>query len=97
MVTDNIFLQQWRNTKEKDYKECFTHEYCWYCCFCPGNNFNDTQEYLNGGENNCYIAKVRYNTVMRIQAGEDILQGKTIKERIDEFELSDVVLQREYK
>lgn len=96
IVKESIFLQQWRNTKEKDYKECFSHEYCYYCCFCPGNNFNDKQEHLNGGENNCYIAKIRYNTVMRMQAGEDILQGKTIKERINELEVSDDVLQHEY-
>ncbi|MBQ9253298.1 MAG: hypothetical protein IJ180_11450 [Bacteroidales bacterium] len=84
VINGNTFIEVWKNTKEKDYKECYSHEYCNYCCFCSGNNYNDTKngEYLNGGENNCYLAKIRYETGMRLRNGEDILQGMTIEERI---------------
>lgn len=92
----NDFIKQWRKTTAADYGECFTHEYC-DCCmlFCPGNNFNDKSEYLNGGENNCYYAKERYNAYMRLRVGEDALRGKTIAERINELSVYEEHLQRE--
>ena len=97
IIKNHPFVKQWRNTTDKDYGECYTHEYCSYCVpFCPGNNYNDKGEALNGGENNCYLAKVRYNTKMRLLAGEDILHGKTIEERIAELPVMDDPLQREY-
>lgn len=93
----NLFIEQWLQTKADDYKECFTHKYCDYCIpFCPGNNYNDRGEPLNGGENNCYLAKIRYNTRMKILAGEDVLHGKTIEERINELSVTDDKLQHEY-
>lgn len=90
------FIKQWIHTSEKDYKECYSHEYCHYCHFCPGNNYNDRRECLNGGENNCYLAKIRYNVTMRLQKGEDILQGKTLEERIKELDITEDFLKREY-
>ena len=95
IILQNAFLRQWKKTSDVDYGECFSHEYCNYCKICPGNNFNDRGDYLNGGENNCYLAKIRYNTHMRIQNGEDILNGKTIEEAIKELTVSDDHLQRE--
>lgn len=96
IVKESQFVSEWRNTNAYDYGECYTHEYCDYCNFCPGNNFNDKGEPLNGGENNCFLAKVRYNAKMRLLSGEDILQGKTIEERIAELEVKNANLQREY-
>lgn len=96
IILQNDFVKQWKNTTENDYGECFKHDYCYYCMlFCPGNNFNDQGDYLNGGENNCYLAKIRYNTYMRIRNGEDILNGKTIEEAIKELTVNDDHLQRE--
>ena len=96
IVKDSPFVCRWSNTKAEDYGECYTHEYCDYCNFCPGNNYNDKGEPLNGGENNCYLAKVRYNTKMRLLAGNDILHGKTIEERIKDLSVADDNLQHEY-
>lgn len=97
ITENNDFLTRWRHITEKDYGECYSHEYCYYCNFCPGNNYNDKGLPLNGGENNCYLAKVRYDTVLRLRAGEDILHGKTIKECISELEVADDILQHEYE
>ncbi len=97
VVDESAFIKQWRQTSASDYRECSSHEYCDYCYFCPGNNFNEKGEYLNGSENNCYLAKVRYDTVMRLRAGEDILHGKTIEDRIRELSVAEDVLQREFK
>lgn len=97
IVEDNVFLSNWKKTTEKDFGECYSHEYCYYCFFCPGNNFNDTGEHLNGGENNCYLAKARYDTMMRLQAGVDILHGMTIEEYISKLDVTEDILQHEYE
>ncbi len=96
IVNNNEFINNWRSTKEKDYGECYTHEYCFYCFFCPGNNYNEVGEHLNGGENNCYLAKARYNLAMRLNSGENILNGKTIEECIQDLEIKNDLLKQEY-
>lgn len=96
IAKSNPFVRHWQQTTANDYGECYTHEYCDYCNFCPGNNYNDRGEPLNGGENNCYLAKARYTTKMRVVAKEDILQGKSIEERIAELTVVEDRLQREY-
>lgn len=96
VFNNNDFIKQWEKIKESDYGDCFKHEYCLYCYFCPGNNYNDKKECLNGGENNCYLAKVRYDTAMRYHGGEDLLHGKSIEERICELDIKHSSLHREY-
>lgn len=96
IVKTNAFLDKWHHIKKEDYGECYTHEYCFYCNFCPGNNFNDKGEPLNGGENNCYLAKARYNTIMRLREGKDILNGKTIEDNIKEMNVKEDELKHEY-
>ena len=95
IVKGNVFIQQWRNTTEDDYKECFSHEYCYYCYFCPGNNYNERGECLNGGENNCYLAKIRYDTAMRYRAGEDVLHGETLEMCVNKMKVAKQILKRE--
>lgn len=96
IIEKNDFLWKWKYTTEKDFNDCYSHEYCYYCYFCPGNNYNDNGEHLNGGENNCYLAKIRYNTVMRLRNGEDILQGMSIENYINTLEIKDDIIQHEY-
>ena len=96
IVLASDFIKKWFQTKETDYGECFKKEYCYYCYFCPGNNYTAHKEYLNGCENNCYLAKIRYNTAKRYHSGEDILQGKTLEEYIQDMEVSIGDLHREY-
>ena len=91
------FVKHWLQTTAQDYNECYTHEYCYYCNFCPGNNYNDKGSPLNGGENNCYYAKARYAAKMRIMNGEDILHGKTIEECIAELTVAYNQPKHEYK
>lgn len=97
IVDNNFFVKNWGKTDSKSYEECFTHEYCDYCFPCPGNNFIDKGDPFKAGENNCYIAKIRYNTILKLKNGKDILHGKTINERINELKVQIPTLNREYE
>ncbi len=97
IIRTSPFVKQWMQTTAKDYGECYSHDYCFYCMpFCPGNNYNDRGECLNGGENNCYIAKIRYDIIKRLNSGDDILHNKTIEDCINELSIAEDDLQREY-
>ncbi|MCR4620247.1 MAG: radical SAM protein [Paludibacteraceae bacterium] len=97
IVVDNNYIKWWKNLKVSQYEECYTHDYCDYCVMCAGNNFNETGDILKAGENNCYIAKARHSFAMKIKAGEDILGGKTLDERIKELKITEPLLKREYR
>lgn len=97
IANSSPFVKQWSQITSQDYGECYTHEYCFYCNFCPGNNYNDNGAPLNGGENNCYYAKVRYTAKMRLMNGEDILHGKTIEESISQLTIVDDQPKHEFK
>jgi|GEM_PF-5112673 len=43
--------------------------------FCADNNYSEHGDVLKAGENNCFMAKVRYNLAKRIQDGYDLLRG----------------------
>ena len=78
-------LAYWRHLKLSDYEECGNYKYCNYCNLCPGNNFSQNGTPLKASENNCYMAKVRYDLAIRLQNGEKPLKGTAIDERLAEF------------
>lgn len=82
IVNNNNKLQQLRNTKATQYEECWTHEYCEYCNFCVGNNYNEHKTIYKASENGCYIAKAHYNLALKINKKIDPLGGKSIQECI---------------
>lgn len=96
IVNGNKLIGEWSSTRESDYEECFTHDYCDYCYFCPGNNYNDRGSRFKAGENNCYLAKIRYATIQKLKNGIDILNGKKLTERISELDVEIPQLNREY-
>lgn len=83
IVKNSKKLQQLRKTKAIQYEECWTHEYCEYCNFCVGNNYNEHGTIYKAGENGCYIAKARYNLALKINNGENPLGGKSIQDCIE--------------
>lgn len=73
-------LKYWRNLTLSKYEECGRYEYCDYCNLCPGINYAEHGTPLKPGENNCYMAKCRYQLANRMKNGYDPLQGKTLQE-----------------
>lgn len=90
ILKTSVPLQEWRNTKFAQYIECWTHEYCAYCNFCPGTNYNEHGNPLKAGENNCYMAKNRYSIAMKIKANQPLLNTLDITNKDSE-------LHREYR
>lgn len=85
VVSDNKDLDWWQNLTLADYEECGRHDYCDYCNLCPGNNFVEHGTPLKAAENNCFMAKVRYELAQKMKRGYDPLQGKTLRERLAEL------------
>ena len=100
IVHDNATLTQWQQLTLNDYEECGRHDYCAYCNLCAGNNYTEHGDVLKAGENNCFMAKVRYNLAKRMQSGYDPLHGKPLRENIAEIDTSESIfnaLKREYE
>jgi radical SAM protein with 4Fe4S-binding SPASM domain len=90
-------LQKWRNTKLKDYEECGKHDYCDYCNLCSGVNYTQHGTPLKAGENNCYVAKIRYELGIKMEKGFDPLNGKTIQECLSSVFVHVHDLKRDYE
>ena len=83
ILTNSHSLIKWQDLKMRFYDECGKHSYCDYCKVCPGLNFAENGSPLKAGENNCYVAKIRYKIAEKIKRGEDPLGGYTISEAIE--------------
>ena len=69
-----------------EYEECGRHDYCAYCNLCPGNNFVEHGTPLEASENNCHMAKIRFELAHKMMAnGYDPLNGKTLRARLSEL------------
>lgn len=73
------------------YEECGRHPYCAFCLICPGLNFNEHGTVFKAAENNCFIARVRYNLSEKMKKGYDPLCGKTLSEKLAEFSRDNVI------
>lgn len=82
IIRNSPKLEMLRESRSTQYEECWTHDYCEYCNFCVGNNFNETHSPYKASKNACNIAKTHYLLARKIQKGDDILEGMTIKECI---------------
>lgn len=76
-------LKWWNVQTLQQYEECGKHEYCDYCNLCAGLNYSELGTPLKAGENNCYMAKVRYELAHKMMTGYDPLQGKSIQDVLD--------------
>ena len=95
MIQNSEDLHWLRKQTIKDFDECGQHDYCPYCQMCPGNNYNSHGTPLKASENNCDIARVRYNLTKKMKEGYDPLKGKSLVERLQDFDTSFDHLQRE--
>lgn len=90
-------MRLWQSLTLSQYKDCGKHEYCDYCNLCAGNNYSEHGNPIIAAENNCYIAKVRYELATKMKKGYDPLNGKSIPDVLNE--LQDYIredLKREY-
>ena len=86
----------WLNKQTlRTFDECGTHDYCTHCQICIGNNYNAHGTPLKASENNCFLAKVRYNLAGKIKHGYDPLYGKSLQDRLQDFDIVLAPLQRE--
>lgn len=82
-VLDNPQLLKWQALTLRQYEECGRHEYCSFCQICPGLNFSENGTPLKASKNSCYVAKIRFNMATKIKNGQDVLNGKSLKEKMD--------------
>ena len=85
ILTQSKNLKFWRHLTLRDYEECGTHDYCDYCNLCAGNNYSEHKTPLKAAENNCYMAKQRYNLAMEMMKGYDPLENRSIDECLEDI------------
>lgn len=68
-------LRKWKSMKISDFKECWKHDYCAYCDMCIGINYSEHKSPFIAGENNCFIAKCKYDLVKKIKANAPLMQN----------------------
>lgn len=78
-------LKWWRDLKLKSFEECGRKEYCDFCNLCPGNNYSEHGTPIKCSENNVYMAKVRYNLMLKMKQGNSPLGGKELGEKLADF------------
>ena len=82
ILSNSSELHKWRGFKLSDSEECGRYDYCDYCYLCPGSNFSLRGDYKKASENNCWLAKVRYNLAMKMMSGYDPLANESLGSRL---------------
>ncbi len=85
VIQNSAELKYWQRLTLNDYDDCGRHNYCDFCNLCPGNNFIEFGTPLKASEVNCNMAKIRYDLAQKLKEGKDPLEGKTVKEKLDEL------------
>lgn len=78
-------LKWWRDLKLLSFDECGTKEYCAFCNLCPGNNYSEHGTPIKCSENNMFMAKARYNLMLKKKQGINPLGEKKLNERLSDF------------
>ena len=87
-ISNNKVLNWWKEKTLADCTDCHKHPYCLFCQMCPGNNYIAHGTPLKPSDNNCSIAKERYNLAIKMKDGYDPLQGKGLEERLNELDVT---------
>ncbi|MBO4851977.1 MAG: radical SAM protein [Prevotella sp.] len=98
IISKSDLLKWWRNLKVNDYEECGKKKYCGFCNFCVGINYSEHGTPIKAAENNCYVAKIRYQLAQKIEKESyDPLKGMDLKSRLNQLqEISVGAIQREF-
>ena len=92
----NPLLQDWQNATLRQYEECGKHDYCGYCNLCAGTNYVEHRDYRKPSENNCNMAKIRYNMAHKMMQGYDPLHGQDFVTALKALPKAKVDLRRIY-
>lgn len=93
----SAMLKWWTSQTLQQYEECGKHDYCDYCNLCAGVNYSEWSTPLKAGENNCYMAKIRYELAHKMMKEYDPLQGESIQSKLNDLpNYKTVKLKREY-
>lgn len=95
ILANNNNLYHWRGFTLKDYEKCGKEDYCDYCNLCPGNNFIANQTPLKASDNNCFIAKTRYNLAQKIKKGYDPLKDTALEEKLQSLKIDNISLNKQ--
>lgn len=95
-IESSKVLAWWRSKTVGDCEECHKHDYCVFCQMCAGNNYIAYGTPLKPSDNNCHIAKERFELAKKMQEGYDPLKNMTIEERLAELEIKIPQLQHLY-
>lgn len=95
LLTSQV-LREWRSATLQQYEECGKRDYCAYCNLCAGNNYVEHHDFRKPSENNCTMAKVRYNMAHQMMQGFDPLQGKDFVIALQALPKAKVDLKRIY-
>ena len=85
ILDGNATLKFWKSISLLQYEDCWKHDYCKFCKFCPGLNFTENGTPLKASENSCYVAKIRYNLAQRLLLGDDPLNGKSLIDAVNDL------------
>jgi MoaA/NifB/PqqE/SkfB family radical SAM enzyme len=96
ILSESILLEGWRSATLRQYLDCGKHDYCSYCNLCAGNNYVEHGDYRKASENNCTMAKIRYNLAHQMMQGYDPLQGKDFVTALRALPKAKVDLRRIY-
>lgn len=86
-LKNNKLLNWWKCKTIADCTDCHKHPYCVFCQMCAGNNYIAHGTPLKPSQNNCVIAKERFNLALKMKEGYDPLQGKKLEEKLNELEV----------
>ena len=96
ILTESQTLIDWRSVILQQYDDCGKHDYCAYCNLCAGNNYVEHGDYRKASENNCTMAKIRYNMAHRMMQGYDPLKGQDFVTALQALPKAKVDLRRIY-
>lgn len=91
IINTSIVLKEWRSMRQAQFIECWSHDYCTYCDFCIGNNYSEHGTPFLAGENNCYLAKCKYELAKKLKANTIVNQSVGV------IHEKDPVLHRQYR
>lgn len=98
ILIGNETLQWWQGLTMADYEECGQHDFCAFCTQCAGTNYSENGTPIKASENNCFMAKVRFELAQKMKNGNyDPLNGTELKDRLNELPCIDIrKIKREY-
>lgn len=97
IVYNNPVLDDWQSCKMKEYDKCGEYPYCSCCKPCAGLNYIEHGDYRKAAETSCYMAKIRYELLERLNRGDDLLMGDSVDEALKKLTVpQSLVLKQEY-